>query len=272
MKTYIFTQRNGIHIIDLQQTLVMLERAARIVTDIVADGGTILFVGTKKQAHETMEAEATRCGMFFINQRWLGGTMTNWQTIKARINQLNVLEERQERGEFRRLPKKEVLRLEDELQRLRKYLRGVQNMKTLPTALFIVDLSKERIAVAEAIKMRIPTIALVDTDCNPELIDNPIPGNDDAIRSIRLVTGRMADAVIEGKNRRMAQEAAAAELAAEETKSPEEAALDELSLEDSQADGETKSPEERALDELSLEDSQADGETKSPEERALDEP
>lgn len=202
MKQYIFTQRNGIHIIDLQQTLQLVHRAYKFVSDLVANGGTILFVGTKKQAQEIMVNEANRCGMFYVNQRWLGGTLTNWQTIKSRIDQLNRLEERQGRGEFSRLPKKESLRLEDELHRLQKYLSGLQNMRTPPTAVFLVDLEKERIAVAETIKMRLPTVALVDTNCDPRLIDHPIPGNDDAIRSIKLIATQIADAVIEGQERR----------------------------------------------------------------------
>lgn len=204
MKQYIFTQRNGIHIIDLQQTLQLVQRAYRFVSDLVANGGTILFVGTKKQAQEIMVNEANRCGMFYVNQRWLGGTLTNWQTIKSRIDQLNRLEERQEKGEFSRLPKKESLRLEDELHRLQKYLSGLQHMRTPPTAVFLVDLEKERIAVAETIKMRLPTVALVDTNCDPRLIDHPIPGNDDAIRSIKLIATQMANAVIEGQERRKA--------------------------------------------------------------------
>ena len=204
MKQYIFTQRNGIHIIDLQQTLQLVQRAYRFVSDLVANGGTILFVGTKKQAQEIMVNEANRCGMFYVNQRWLGGTLTNWQTIKSRIDQLNRLEERQAKGEFSRLPKKESLRLEDELHRLQKYLSGLQHMRTPPTAVFLVDLEKERIAVAETIKMRLPTVALVDTNCDPRLIDHPIPGNDDAIRSIKLISAQMANAVIEGKERRKA--------------------------------------------------------------------
>jgi small subunit ribosomal protein S2 len=161
-------------------------------------------VGTKKQAQEIMVAEANRCGMFYVNQRWLGGTLTNWQTIKGRIDQLNRLEEREARGEFSRLPKKEGLKLQDELHRLRKYLSGLQFMRTPPTAVFLVDLEKERIAVEETIKMRLPTVALVDTNCNPRIIDHPIPGNDDAIRSIKLIVGRIADAVIDGQARRKA--------------------------------------------------------------------
>ena len=227
MKGFIFTQRNGIHILDLQQTMVLLERSARWVTDLVAQGGTLLFVGTKKQAHDTMMTEAQRCGMYYINQRWLGGTLTNWQTIKGRIDHLNWLEERQARGDFRRLPKQEIGRLEEKIHRLNKYLGGVKEMKALPSALFLVDLGVEKIAVAEAIKMRLPTVALVDTDCDPTTVTHPIPGNDDAIRSIRLVTGRMADAVIEGMNRRQELQEEAEKAALEEAAAEEESSFDE---------------------------------------------
>ena len=213
MKRYIFTQRNGIHIIDLQQTLTRLERAAQYLAELVANGGTVLFVGTKKQAQETIETEARRCEMFYVNQRWLGGTLTNWQTIKPRIDRLDSLEQHYQRDEFRGLPKKDALRLEDELNRLRKYLRGMQGLSTLPNVIFIIDLGRENIAVAEAKKMRIPTIALVDTDCDPSTVVHAIPGNDDAIRSIRLVTTRLADAVIAGRELRKAREAEALQAA-----------------------------------------------------------
>ena len=213
MKTYIFTQRNGIHIIDLQQTLVLLERTAQLLTDLVAHGGDILFVGAKKQAQETIESEANRCGSLYVNQRWLGGTLTNFPTIRARIDHMRQLEERQERGELRRLPKREGLKKEVELQRLQKYFRGLRDMKKPPSALFVIDIEKERIAVEEGRKARIPIFALVDSNCDPDLVDHVIPGNDDAIRSIRLVTARMANAVIEGMHQResiMAEEAAVA--------------------------------------------------------------
>ena len=206
MKRYIFTQRNGIHIIDLQQTLGRLERGAEYITELVSSGGTVLFVGTKKQAQETIEVEATRCGMFYINQRWLGGTLTNWRTIKPRIDRLNSLQKHFDRDGFQSLPKKDALRLNDELNRLHKYLRGVKGLLTLPDVLVIIDLGRENIAVAEARKMRIPTVALVDTDCDPSIIDYPIPGNDDAIRSVRLVASRLADAVIYGQELRKERE------------------------------------------------------------------
>ena len=204
MKSYIFTQRNGIHIIDLQQTLVLLERTAQTLTDLVAHGGDVLFVGAKKQAQETIEYEATRCGMLYVNQRWLGGTLTNFPTIKSRIDHMRNLEERQERGELRRLPKKDALKADDQLRRLRKYFRGLRNMKRPPSALFVIDIEKERIAVEEGRAARIPIFALVDTNCDPDLVDHVIPGNDDAIRSIRLVTARMADAVLAGLQQRQA--------------------------------------------------------------------
>ena len=216
MKRYIFTQRNGIHIIDLQQTLTRLERAAHYLSELVANGGMVLFVGTKKQAQETIENEARRCEMFYVNQRWLGGTLTNWQTIKPRIDRLDSLEQHYARDEFRSLPKKDALRLEDELNRLRKYLRGMQGLVKLPDVIFIIDLGRENIAVAEARKMRIPTVALVDTDCDPSSVDHAIPGNDDAIRSIRLVTTRLADAVIAGRELRKAREAEALQAALDE--------------------------------------------------------
>ncbi len=206
MKSFIFTQRNGIHIIDLQQTLVLLERTAQTLTDLVARGGDVLFVGAKKQAQETIEYEASRCEMLYVNQRWLGGTLTNFPTIKARIDFMRSLEDRQERGELRRLPKKDALKAEDQLRRLRKYFRGLRNMKRPPSALFVIDIEKERIAVEEGRAARIPIFALVDTNCDPDLVDHVIPGNDDAIRSIRLVTARMADAVIAGLHQREAMQ------------------------------------------------------------------
>jgi small subunit ribosomal protein S2 len=208
MKPFIFTQRNGIHIIDLQQTLVLLEKTCRIITEHVANGGRVLFVGTKKQAQEAIEAESKRCGMSFINQRWLGGTLTNWQTLRTRVQRLIQLEEQEASGFFNYLPKREALHLQDEKRRLTKYLGGVKDLKQLPTMLFVVDVTKEHIGVKEARKMGIPIVALVDTDCDPNLIDYTIPGNDDAIRSIRLVTGRVADAVLAGMAKRQQQQMA----------------------------------------------------------------
>jgi small subunit ribosomal protein S2 len=199
MKRYIFTQRNGIHILDLQQTVELLERARSFVRQTVADGGTILFVGTKKQAQEAVEQEAQRCGMFYVNQRWLGGMLTNSSTIQARIDYLVRLEDRQARGELDTLPKKEVIKLQEEMRRLNRLMGGFKELTSLPSALFIVDPARERIAVAEAHKTGTPVIAIVDTNCDPRQIDYPIPANDDAIRAVRLITSKIADAVLEGK-------------------------------------------------------------------------
>ena len=214
MKQYIFAHRNGIHIIDLQQTLQHLERAAAYVEDVVAQGQKVLFLGTKKQAHDTIESEAERCGAFFISTRWLGGTFTNFVTIQKRIDYLVQLEARKEKGEFAVLPKKEALKLDESIARLNRYLGGIKEMTHLPGALFVIDVGKESIAVAEARRVGVPIVALVDTDCDPTLIDHPIAGNDDAIRSIRLVTSRIADAIIEGGNRKDAEMAEMAEMAA----------------------------------------------------------
>jgi len=207
MRRYIFTHRNGIHIIDLQQSLQMIEGAARFAEEIAAKDGKIVMVGTKKQAQDTIETEAQRCGAYYVNTRWLGGTLTNFNTIQARIDYLVRLETRKARGEFELLPKKEALKLDESIQRLNKYFGGIKEMTELPGALFIIDVGKESIAVAEARRVGVPVIALVDSDCDPTLIDYPIPGNDDAIRSIRLVTGRIADSIIEGTNRRIAMQA-----------------------------------------------------------------
>ncbi|HEY8492036.1 MAG TPA: 30S ribosomal protein S2 [Dehalococcoidia bacterium] len=199
MRPFIFTERNGIHIIDLQQTVQRLAVAYNFVRDLVASGETILFVGTKKQAQEVVTAEATRCGMPYVTNRWLGGTLTNFQTIQARIDHLVRLEDARARGEFARLPKKEALKLEEEIQRLNRHFGGIKEMTRLPGAVYIIDTPKEHIAVAEARRARIPIVALVDTNCDPDEIDYPIPSNDDAIRAIKLITGRIADAVLEGK-------------------------------------------------------------------------
>jgi small subunit ribosomal protein S2 len=199
MKRYIFTQRNGIHILDLQQTVELLEQARSYVRQIVADGGSILFVGTKKQAQEAVEQEAQRCGMFYVNQRWLGGMLTNFTTIQSRIDYLVRLEDRQTRGEMEALPKKEVIKLQEEMRRLNHLMGGFKELTSLPSAMFIVDPTREKIAVAEAHKTGTPIIAIVDTNCDPRQIDHPVPANDDAIRAIRLVVSKMADAVMEGK-------------------------------------------------------------------------
>ena len=199
MKKYIFTKRNGIHIIDLEQTVSMLARACDFVKQVAAEGGSILFVGTKKQAQETIEEEAKRCGMYYVNQRWLGGTLTNFATIQKRIDYLVRLEDQKDRGELSRLPKNEALKLEKEIIRLNRLIGGFKEMTSLPTALFIVDITKERAALAEAKRVGVPVVAIADTNCDPTDIDYSIPTNDDAIKSIRLITSKIADAVLEGK-------------------------------------------------------------------------
>ena len=199
MKSFIFTKRNGIHIIDLEQTGSRLDVACAFVQDVATEGGVILFVGTKKQAQPSVEEEAQRCGMYFVSQRWLGGVLTNFATIQSRIDYLVRREDQQSRGEFARLPKKEVLKLEEEIARLNRQLGGIKEMTSLPDVLFIVDPTKERIALAEAKRVGIPVVAMVDTNCNPDEIDYPVPANDDAIRTIRLMCTKIADAVIAGK-------------------------------------------------------------------------
>jgi small subunit ribosomal protein S2 len=199
MQKYIFGERNGIYIIDLQKTLKKFREAYAFVRELAAGGGTVLFVGTKKQAQETVFDEASRCGMFYVNQRWLGGTLTNFATINRSIARLKRLDEMQETGEYERLPKKEVLGLERERQKLERALVGIKGMERVPAAVFIIDPKKERIAVAEAQRLTIPIVAIVDTNCDPTGIDYPIPGNDDAIRAVRLITSRLADAILEGR-------------------------------------------------------------------------
>jgi small subunit ribosomal protein S2 len=199
MKPYIFTERNGIHIIDLQQTVKLLNNAYAVIRDMVAEGGTILLVGTKRQAQETIVEEATRCGMPYVTERWLGGTLTNWATIYQRVQELERLEKMRDSGEINHLTKKEGLLIEREILRLERRLSGVRNMKRLPDLLFIVDVCREDAAVHEANLLNIPIVALVDTNCNPQGIDFVIPSNDDAIRAIKLLVAKMADAVLEGQ-------------------------------------------------------------------------
>ena len=199
MAKYIFTERNGIYIIDLQKTVRKVDEAYNFIRSIAEEGKSILFVGTKKQAAESVKDEAIRAGMFYVNERWLGGMLTNFKTIEKRVNYLKELEAMEEDGTFERLTKKEVLKLRHEMAKLEKYLGGIKEMRRLPGALFVVDPRKERIAVAEARKLHIPIVAIVDTNCDPDEIDYVIPGNDDAIRAVKLLTGRMADAVIEGR-------------------------------------------------------------------------
>ena len=197
MAEYIYTERNGIHIIDLQKSVGKVDEAYNAISDIVADGGTILFVGTKKQAQEAIASEAERCGMFYVNERWLGGMLTNFKTIQSRINRLKEIEAMQEDGTFDVLPKKEVIGLKKELEKLQKNLGGIKEMKKIPDAIFIVDPKKERICVQEAHTLGIPLIGIADTNCDPEELDYVIPGNDDAIRAVKLSVAKMADAVIE---------------------------------------------------------------------------
>lgn len=199
MASYIFTDRNGIYIIDLQKTVRKVEEAYNFVKQLSTEGESILFVGTKKQAQEAVREEAERCEMFFVNQRWLGGMLTNFQTIRKRIDRLHELEKMESNGTLELLPKKEVAELMHEKEKLQKFLGGIKDMRRLPAALFIIDPRKERIAVAEARKLGIPIVAIVDTNCDPDEIDYVIPGNDDAIRAVRLLTGKMAEAVLEGK-------------------------------------------------------------------------
>jgi len=229
MKRFIFAERNGIHIIDLQQTVQRLDDACNFVADLVAHADTVLFVGTKKQAQEAIEKEAKRCFMPYVTNRWLGGTLTNFGTIQARIVHLVRLEDQRERGEFARLPKKEALKIEEEISRLNRYLGGIKEMTKLPGALFVVDPSKERIAIAEAMRMDIPVVAMVDTNCNPDEIDYPIPSNDDAIRAIKFMANSMASASLEGL--------AAREFAAKE-------ALEEVEVGAYQETGYVASPDE----------------------------
>ncbi|MBS4024794.1 MAG: 30S ribosomal protein S2, partial [Clostridia bacterium] len=198
MAPYIFTERNGIYIIDLQKTVKKVETAYYFVRDVVAEGNTVLFVGTKKQAQESVKEEAERCGMFFVNERWLGGMLTNFQTIRKRVDRLKELERMEEDGTMEVLPKKEVAKLRGEKEKLQRFLGGIKHMTKLPGALFVIDPRKERIAVAEARKLGIPIVAIVDTNCDPDEIDYVIPGNDDAIRAVKLLTAKVADAILEG--------------------------------------------------------------------------
>ena len=218
MAQYIFTERNGIYIIDLQKTVRKIDEAYMFVRDVALEGKSILFVGTKKQAQESIESEAKRCGMYYVNNRWLGGTLTNFRTIQTRIKRLNEIDAMEKNGQFELLPKKEVIKLLAEREKLEKNLGGIREMKKLPGAMFVVDPRKERIAVSEARMLNIPIVAIVDTNCDPDEIDYVIPGNDDAIRAVKLIAGKLADAVLEGKQGEQTEntaEAPAAEAAAE---------------------------------------------------------
>ena len=282
MKPYIFTERNGIHIIDLQQTLVALEESYALVRDIVAAGGRVLFVGTKRQAQETIELEATRCGMPYVNLRWLGGTLTNWRTIRSRIDELDRLERRRDAGEFDVLTKKEALSLTRQIDKLEARLGGIRDMRTLPKLLFIVDVRQESTAIHEANLLDIPVVALVDTNCDPQNIDYIIPSNDDAIRAIKLLASKIADAALEGvalrKDEDEEEVAEGAAVADEGVEMSDEDLLGEATLaklksgaysdkdkdEPAEAEGEEPAQEEPAAEEA--EEEQAE------EEQAAEEP
>mgnify|MGYP000764850695 CR=1 FL=1 len=223
MKEYIFTERNGIYIIDLQKTVKKIDTAYSFVQEVSANGGNVLFVGTKKQAQESIEQEAKRCGMYYVNQRWLGGMLTNFKTIQTRIAKLRRIEQMEENGDFDLLPKKEVIKLKAEQEKLERNLGGIKDMKQLPSVMFVVDPRKEHIAVLEAIALKIPIVAIVDTNCDPDLIDYVIPGNDDAIRAIKLIASVIANAVIEANQGETSEEETAEE-AAPEQEAAEEAA------------------------------------------------
>ena len=216
MAPYIFTERNGIYIIDLQKTVKKIDEAYMFIRDVALDGKDILFVGTKKQAQESIETEAKRCGMYFVNNRWLGGTLTNFRTIRTRIDKLNEIDKMEREGKFDLLPKKEVIKLCAEREKLEKNLGGIREMKKLPGALFVVDPRKEHIAVAEARILGIPIVGIVDTNCDPDEIDYVVPGNDDAIRAVKLIAGKMADAVLEGKQGEQLEDTEEAQAPAEE--------------------------------------------------------
>ncbi|MPZ22025.1 MAG: 30S ribosomal protein S2 [Dehalococcoidia bacterium] len=251
MRRFIFTERNGIHILDLQQTVGRLQAAMDFARDTAADGGLVLFVGTKKQAVETIEQEATRAGMPYVTNRWLGGTLTNFNTIQSRIDHLARLENQKSRGEFERLIKKEALLLDEEIVRLNRFFGGIKEMQRPPAALYVVDCVKEHIAIAEALRLGIPIVAMVDTNCNPDEIDYPVPSNDDAIRAIKLITARIADAIVEGtRMREFAEEAGleAEDMTLEEYAEGYSASPDDSGPETPPAEGEAPAEAEAPLD------------------------
>lgn len=256
MKSYIFTERNGIYIIDLQKTVKLMETAYNFVRDTITEGGSIIFVGTKKQAQESIRFEAERCGTHYVNHRWLGGMLTNYNTIRKRIDRMIKLEAMEIDGTFERLTKKEVLTLRHEKEKLMKFLSGIRNMKKLPDAIYVVDPRKEKIAVAEARKLDIPVIAIVDTNCDPDEIDYLIPGNDDAIRAVKLITSVMADAVLEGKQ--MIE-------AAEEAEIEEQTELTEIGLEE-----EPEPAEDLPTAEIIAEESELEKTAKTEENEEID--
>ena len=228
MAEYIFTERNGIYIVDLQKTVKMLETAYNFVRDTVMDGGKILFVGTKKQTQESIKEEAVRCGMHYVNARWLGGMLTNFRTIRNRVERMDNLKKMREDGTFDLLPKKEVTKLELEIEKLEKYLGGVKNMTELPAAIFVVDSKKEHIAVSEARKLGIPIVAIVDTNCDPDEVDYVIPGNDDAIRAVRLISATMADACLEGRQGEQFEDEYELDLRKDDDEKPDVDEVDEV--------------------------------------------
>ncbi|MCI0818009.1 MAG: 30S ribosomal protein S2, partial [Chloroflexi bacterium] len=272
MRKYIFTERNGIHILDLQQTVHLLADARNFVRDLVAEGGTLLFVGTKRQAQGAIETEARRCGMPFVVTRWLGGTLTNFHTIQNRIDHLVRMEDAKARGEFEYYPKKERLKLEEEIVRLNRYFGGIKEMTALPSAVFLVDTTNESIAVAEALRINLPIVSLVDTNCDPDVIDYPVPSNDDAIRAIKLITSLMADAVLEGLTAREFAEQASLEAedvevdAYKETGyvvSPDEQSPAEIAAEEEAAAAAEAAAAEAAVAEAAAAEAAA-GETETP--------
>jgi len=244
MKPYIFGERNGIYIIDLQKTLRYFKEACEFIIETVAQGQNVLFVGTKRQAQEVIENEAKRCGMFYVNKRWMGGTLTNFVTIRKRIDHLRKLEEMKNDGVYEALPKKEVLKLEKERMKLEQEMCGIKEMEELPGAVFVIDPRKEKIAVNEARKLEIPVVAIVDTNCDPDVIDYVIPGNDDAIRSINLITSRIADAVLEGKA--LYEQRLAAAVEAEEAAAGQTEELTEAAVAAAAEESDSKAEEERA--------------------------
>lgn len=258
MKPFIFTERNGIHIIDLQQTVAKLTEAYNFLRDLASQGGTVLFVGTKKQAQEAIEIEAKRAEMFYVKQRWLGGMLTNFRTIQTRVKRLEELEAGKAAGQFERLPKKEASRLDEEIVRLNRLLGGIKTMKRLPNAMFIIDPHKERLAVAEARRLEIPIVALVDTNCNPDEIDYPIPANDDAIRAVKLLTGKMADAVVEGINMRKASEEQEAEQARAEAEALAKREMEETDESEKDGVAYSASPDDETFEEEDQEDLEAE--------------
>ena len=222
MSEYIYTERNGIHIIDLQKSVVKMDEAYKAVSDTVADGGKVLFVGTKKQAQDSIQTEAERCGMYFVNQRWLGGMLTNFKTIKSRVETLKKYEKMEADGTFEVLPKKEVVKIKKEMEKLQKNIGGVKEMKRLPDMIFVVDPRKEHICIQEAHALGIPLVGIADTNCDPEELDYVIPGNDDAIRAVKLIVSKLADAVIEANQGADAESMAAAEAETEEAETAAE--------------------------------------------------